>query len=502
MSNPEPVALFSDNWAYLKTELNWLDRVLMMAVSRQKRDIQTVEDFAASSEDRVTSHWWKGIIALNGKPAYDMARPPKREGQGSTSPSYAQQLEARIRASQQRGIVLALPLLRDKLHLSQFEKNVVLLALAPEINQRFGRLYGYLQYQHDESDWDLPTVDLCLRLLCRNDQEWQKARPLITSDSRLLSLGILEWVNPDDTTLLSRHLRLTEEISTYLLAESPDPNALDHLIQTESFLPGGMGETTTPDAATDSWKSLVLPASTLSQLAVVKAALQGSQATGSVVVFAGQAGTGKTKAAQVLAAEAQLPLVVLDLSAIAATDTEDVLDSITELPACVLLLKSAHLWFGRNPTIETTLIHQLVQDWRRAGSTTDDTSTDDPSQPRLMVLSTHYSHTIKPSWRQQCNGIIEFPFPDEAARKQLWRQAIPKEIILDHSLRWIQLARKLPLTGGEISAVTATALSLVQQSGKNTLTLDGLEQALALSHPRLQGRLRKSNRRKPGNSKS
>jgi ATP-dependent 26S proteasome regulatory subunit len=119
-----------------------------------------------------------------------------------------------------------------------------------------------------------------------------------------------------------------------------------------------------------------------------------------------------------------------------------------------------------------------------------------------MVLSTHYSHTIKPSWRQQCNGIIEFPFPDEAARKQLWRQAIPKEIILDHSLRWIQLARKLPLTGGEISAVAATALSLVQQSGKNTLTLDGLEQALALSHPRLQGRLRKSNRRKPGNSKS
>jgi hypothetical protein len=92
--------------------------------------------------------------------------------------------------------------------------------------------------------------------------------------------------------------------------------------------------------------------------------------------------------------------------------------------------------------------------------------------------------------------------PDEAARKQLWRQAIPKEIILDHSLRWIQLARKLPLTGGEISAVAATALSLVQQSGKNTLTLDGLEQALALSHPRLQGRLRKSNRRKPGNSKS
>jgi hypothetical protein len=46
MSNPEPVALFADNWAYFKTELNWLDRVLMMAVSRQKRDTSEVDDFA------------------------------------------------------------------------------------------------------------------------------------------------------------------------------------------------------------------------------------------------------------------------------------------------------------------------------------------------------------------------------------------------------------------------------------------------------------------------
>jgi hypothetical protein len=224
MSNPESpipakIAPFSDNWAYLKTELAWLDRLLMVAVSRQKREVQELDDFALSGEDRVTRHWWKGIISFTGQPGYDNARPPKAP---RSSGSYAQQLEARIVASQQHGVVLALPQLRDRLQLTRFEKNVLLLALAPEVNQRFGRLYSYLQYQHDESDWDLPTVDLCLRLLCKNDQEWRRSRPLIAPDSRLLSLGLVEWVSPEDTTLLSRHLRISDTLLTYLLAEAPE----------------------------------------------------------------------------------------------------------------------------------------------------------------------------------------------------------------------------------------------------------------------------------------
>ncbi|NJL45566.1 MAG: hypothetical protein HC922_07190 [Leptolyngbyaceae cyanobacterium SM2_3_12] len=90
MSNPNGVTPFADNWAYLKTELSWLDRLLMVAVSRQKRELQDLDDFANSSEDRVTSHWWKGIIAINGQPGYDHARPPKapaNKGAGYTQPA-------------------------------------------------------------------------------------------------------------------------------------------------------------------------------------------------------------------------------------------------------------------------------------------------------------------------------------------------------------------------------------------------------------------------------
>jgi len=62
---------FSDNWAYLKTELNWLDRLLMLAIARQRKEIATVEKVANTDADRVSAHWWKGIIAVS-KPGYDM----------------------------------------------------------------------------------------------------------------------------------------------------------------------------------------------------------------------------------------------------------------------------------------------------------------------------------------------------------------------------------------------------------------------------------------------
>ena len=474
MSKPEQPAPFADNWAYLKTELNWLDRMLMMAVSRQKRELREVDDFAISMEDRVTSHWWKGIIAINRSAGYDNAQPPKTS-KGKTG-SYSQQLEARIQASCQQGVVLALPCLKEQLQLSQFEKNVILLALAPEINQRFGRIYSYLQYQHDESDWDLPTVNLCLRLLCRNDQEWRRSRPLVTSSSRLLELGIVEWVNSDDTTLLSRHLRINEDLSSFLLAEAPDPTAVDSLLDA---IPSGLGTGITGhEVPDDEWDSLVLPTSQLTQLLTLVSTAATPYPAHPLVLFHGAAGTGKTKAARVIAAKLNLPLIRLDLNQFTASRTDTLLDELDSLPPCVLGVEAAHHWLGRNPALEESLIHQLVAQIRN--SRTDSTA---DTQPGLVILMTHYLQAIRPSWRQAVAATIEFPHPDEAARKTLWQQAMPQDLPKARHLSWTQLARQLPLTGGEIYTLAQTAKGLASQSDSPTLTDKCIQQALALHHP-------------------
>ena len=82
---------------------------------------------------------------------------------------YQNQLENRVKLTAQESVVLALPSLRHYLNLTLFEKNLILMALAPEVNRRYGQLYHFLQTgEESKSASDLPMMDLALRLLCRS----------------------------------------------------------------------------------------------------------------------------------------------------------------------------------------------------------------------------------------------------------------------------------------------------------------------------------------------
>ncbi|NEQ99369.1 MAG: AAA family ATPase, partial [Cyanothece sp. SIO2G6] len=242
---------FTDNWAYLKTELTWLDRMLMMALARYRQEKKSVDRFAQSQADKASSHWWKGVISLDGNISYDEHRPsaqingsksPKDTGtnhaeegqplQSQAQPKlgYQQQLELRIQASKRNGVTLALPWLCDRLNLSLFEKNLILMGLAPEVNRRFARLYRYLQSQDDHLVADLPSVELVLRLLCRNDQEWRRARQQLNPDAALIRHNLVLLLCQSHDPFLNATIRLTDELVDCLLAEDPDPNILETLL--------------------------------------------------------------------------------------------------------------------------------------------------------------------------------------------------------------------------------------------------------------------------------
>ncbi|MEB3231716.1 MAG: AAA family ATPase [Leptolyngbyaceae bacterium] len=242
---------FTDNWGYLKTELTWLDRMLMMALARYRQEKKSVDRIAQSPADQASSHWWKGVVSLDGNIAYDEHRPSAPiNGHRSTKPGdsstggqsaqpqpqpqaklgYQQQLDLRIQASKRNGVTLALPWLCDRLKLSLFEKNLILMALAPEVNRRFARLYRYLQSHDDHLVSDLPSVELVLRLLCRNDQEWRRARQQLNPDAALMTHNLVLLLYQSHDPFLNATIRLADELVDCLLAEDPDPNALEALL--------------------------------------------------------------------------------------------------------------------------------------------------------------------------------------------------------------------------------------------------------------------------------
>ena len=71
----------------------------------------------------------------------------------------------RVAASTEAGVGLRLPRLADLFSLSPFERDVLVVCLAVEVDAKYERLYGYL---HDDVTRRVPTVELILRLLCRD----------------------------------------------------------------------------------------------------------------------------------------------------------------------------------------------------------------------------------------------------------------------------------------------------------------------------------------------
>jgi len=443
----------ADNWAYLRLELSWLDRLLRLAVARQRQDVKEIDRVAKSKVDQATSHWWKGLLSLEKQIGNDDKHQRQPNIPGLTNPplpnSYQQQLEARIQASYAQGIVLGLPCLRDRAALTLFEKNLALITLAPEVNRRYGQLYGYLQGTEGES---LPTVDLVFRLLCRNDTDWRDARARLTSNSPLIKLGLVELLDANAQTLLERRLKLDERLVNYLLAASPDPQVLESLVLEKKKKLSSILEIS---RIPKHWSDLILPAEQLgslqhicrqwqlqSQVDIVWGFERKAKA-GVVVLLTGPAGTGKTTAAQAIAHSLQRPLVMTDLALLDRYAHKQVWAEIMATSPTVLLVKSAQEWLGRNGTLTATEINQFMH--QRS------------SEHCITLLSVERRQTVKPSIVRQLDQIIEFPLPHEGDRLRLWQQAFPAQVPLDPEIDWQFLAHSWRLTGGQIKDIARQA---------------------------------------------
>jgi hypothetical protein len=103
--------------------------------------------------------------------------------------------------------------------LEPFDLDVLVIALAPELDLRYERLYGYLQ---DDVTRRRPTVDLALNLLCRNAAEKLKRRGRFLPEAPLLRHGLIELVaDPSHVAppLLGQYLRLDPQILRRLLGQ-------------------------------------------------------------------------------------------------------------------------------------------------------------------------------------------------------------------------------------------------------------------------------------------
>ena len=522
---------FPDNWSYIKTELNWLDRVLVMAVGRHRRDLKETEGLTRNPRDRVTRHWWKGVITLDQSPNYDEYRPGSVPEMGPLSqsnpnpasnpspppdpipnpgraapPTYQEQLAARIKASRQQGILLGLPALEERLGLTAFEKKLVLLSLAPEVNRRFSRLYGVLQESEEQ---ERPLVDLAFKLFCRNDQEWQAARLRLGTRSPLVQYGFVTFVNESDQPLLTQTLKLTDGLVNFLLAEHLDADWLERLLEShlkleleaatgllsrERSSPVGPSlaepspAVVSPDLAVspsavgsvDLWSQLVLPQTTLDRLQKVILRLRfqsnnrnttGDSPSGCLLMLNGPKGTGKTLIAQALSQRLDLPLYRFNLRHYSPDQYGALLQFLRSLPAAVTLLEPCGLWLGRRSPLLSMGLLEWVHLQRSKGG--------------LIIAEGEFAIPLPLAVQQSMDEQLTLTLPNATERLQLWKQAFGREIALDLSVDWqsvwAKLSHQYRLSGAEIVHFAKEASHQAQIAGELMITPRHLQAVLKQS---------------------
>lgn len=129
------------------------------------------------------------------------------------------QAEAEADSAEAKGFESRLRRLARSFQLDEVDVELLLIALAPDLDTRFERLYGYLQ---DDVTRRRASIGLVLEL-CGLGPAHADARRRLASGAALLE-GRLVQVEETDRPFLTRALRVPDRVAAFLLGDdTPDP---------------------------------------------------------------------------------------------------------------------------------------------------------------------------------------------------------------------------------------------------------------------------------------
>ncbi|MQX37653.1 AAA family ATPase [Roseospira navarrensis] len=191
--------------------------------------------------------------------------------------------------------------------------------------------------------------------------------------------------------------------------------------------------------------------------------------TGLVALLSGPPGTGKTMAAQVIAAELGLDLFRIDLASTVNKYIGETAKNLRRLFAratdmnAVLLFDEADALFSRRTdtrdahdryaNADTTYLLQLIEEY-----------------PGIALLATNKRQQMDDAFVRRIRYVFYVPRPEPPQRLAIWRQVVSElaspacAARLDADLR--RLAADTPMTGAQIKTTVLAAVFLAREAGR------------------------------------
>ncbi|MFN2283676.1 MAG: ATP-binding protein, partial [Anaerolineae bacterium] len=345
------------------------------------------------------------------------------DGQAINLEADIEALDAHIRAKLAvTSPALCTQRLRSLFDLSPLALDIVLLLLAPELDNRFGRVYAYLQ---DDVSRRWASPGLALRLLPGTSPDDPAGRELFAPASPLVAEHLIHISDTGDALLaplMDRPLKLDDRIVEYLLEnDTLDPQLVgialvdntDHTLDALPIEPALRAQLTN---LLELWRAGSAPAA----------------------YFWGPEGSAKAAAVAALARALHRPLVTVDATALAVQPSN-------KHPVLVqAAVREARL---RNALLHIDHIDAL----------------NEQGQAEVAKsLGPHVVLSARTRWSlhnlSNAPVVVHFPVPDYALREQLWRAHLNEHTASDPRLP-ADLAGRFRLTPGQI----AQAMQAAQQ---------------------------------------
>lgn len=286
--------------------------------------------------------------------------------------------------------------------------------------------------------------------------------------------GSLEGVSAQFRLSAEQIRRTAAEIGPALQAAAePDRSFWQACRQSQSARLGHLAQ---PIVSRVSWDDIVLPEAEKRALGEIAVHLRqrlkvyedwgfgakSRRGLGITALFAGESGTGKTLAAEILGNELGLDLFRIDLSAVISKyigETEKNLSKIfegAEDSGAILLFDEADALFGkrgevkdshdRYANIEVSYLLQRMEAYRG-----------------LAILTTNLKSSLDRAFLRRLRFVVNFPFPERGEREAIWRRVFP-EATPTEGLDFAKLSR-LAMAGGNIRNIALSAAFQAAEEG-------------------------------------
>lgn len=196
---------------------------------------------------------------------------------------------------------------------------------------------------------------------------------------------------------------------------------------------------------------------------------------GLMALFAGESGTGKTMAADILAGALGLDLYKIDLSGVVSKyigETEKNLNAIfqeAQTSNAILFFDEADALFGkrsevkdahdRYANIETAYLLQKMEEYEG-----------------VVILATNLKMNLDEAFMRRMHFVVDFSLPEESDRRRIWQSMLPAELPLAADIDLDFMARKFKIAGAHIRNIALSAAFLAAADGQ-AVTMNHLIQA-------------------------